>query len=145
MKKKEKFFLHYTEQMISIKISVFEFSHLCRVWTIKSLIQKKEYERISPETQAEKLNLCFVSCVCKVCVSVHWRVSVALLWWLLGVVGDSSSFSSLSTGSSGMASGSSSLRGPLTAFGPSRLRLLRFPAPPKTPKVRISKPIKNAI
>lgn len=60
-------------------------------------------------------------------------VSVALLSWLeveLGVVGDSSSFSSLSTGSSGMARGSSSHRRPLTAFGPSRLGLFRLPSAP---------------
>ena len=49
------------------------------------------------------------------------------------MVGDSSSFSSLSTGSSGMARGSSSLRGPLTALGPNRLGLLRLPAAPERP------------
>ena len=44
-------------------------------------------------------------------------MSVARLVWLEvdpGVVGDSSSLSSLSTGNSGMADGSSSLRGPRT-------------------------------
>ncbi len=46
-----------------------------------------------------------------------WRVTVNWLIWLEvepGVVGDSSSLSSLSTGSSGMAWGRSSPRGPLT-------------------------------
>lgn len=43
----------------------------------------------------------------------HWRVSVPRVAWLEvepGVMGDSSSRSSLSTGSSGIAEGSSSLR-----------------------------------
>lgn len=52
---------------------------------------------------------------------------VARLCWLEvepGVVGDSSSFSSLSTGSSGMARGSSSERAPLTGvFRPPELPL----------------------
>lgn len=52
-----------------------------------------------------------------------------MLSWLeaeLGVVGDSSSFSSLSTGISGMARGSSSPR------GPSRLGLFRLPTDRET-------------
>ena len=61
----------------------------------------------------------------------------ALLSWLeleleleLELAGVSSSFSSLSTGSSGMEVGSSSLRAPLT---PSMLGLLRQPAGPAEP------------
>ncbi len=43
-----------------------------------------------------------------------WRVTVDRLIWLEVEAGDSSSLSSLSTGSSGMAWGRSSPRGPLT-------------------------------
>lgn len=56
---------------------------------------------------------------------------MALLSWLAvesGVVGDSSSFSSLSTGSSGMERGRSSLRGPLTPPGVWLSRLGATPA-----------------
>jgi len=63
----------------------------------------------------------------------HLRVWVALPSWPeleVGVVGESSIFSSLSRGSSGMDVGSSSLRAPLSPIWPSRLGLLRQPAGP---------------